>query len=117
MKLTIFAATGGIGRHVLDQALAAGHEVTAVVRNPNRLPAAAGVVTTDPSAADPGAPRVVPTDLPAADPPAADPGAPRIVPPDLPAADPPAPAPGAPRLVLTDLPAASPSAPAPCASP
>jgi len=38
MKLTIFAATGGIGRHVLEQAVAAGHEVTAVVRNPNKLP-------------------------------------------------------------------------------
>jgi uncharacterized protein YbjT (DUF2867 family) len=40
MKLTIFAATGGIGRQILDQALVAGHDVTAVVRNPNKLPAA-----------------------------------------------------------------------------
>ena len=38
MKLTIFAATGGIGRHVLEQAAAAGHDVTAVVRNPKKLP-------------------------------------------------------------------------------
>ncbi len=38
MKLTIFAATGGIGRHVLEQAVAAGHDVTAVVRNPQKLP-------------------------------------------------------------------------------
>jgi putative NADH-flavin reductase len=37
MKLTIFAATGGIGRHVLEQAVAAGHEVTAIVRNPKKL--------------------------------------------------------------------------------
>jgi len=37
MKLTIFAATGGIGRHVLEQAVAAGHEVTAAVRNPEKL--------------------------------------------------------------------------------
>ncbi len=37
MKLTIFAATGGIGREALDQSLAAGHEVTAVVRNPAKL--------------------------------------------------------------------------------
>jgi len=37
MKLTIFAATGGIGRHALDQAMAAGHDVTAVVRDPTRL--------------------------------------------------------------------------------
>jgi putative NADH-flavin reductase len=38
MKLTIFAATGGIGRHLFEQALAAGHEVTAVVRTPANLP-------------------------------------------------------------------------------
>ena len=42
MKLTIIAATGGIGRLVLGQALAAGHQVTAVVRNPARLPPAQG---------------------------------------------------------------------------
>jgi len=34
MKLTIFAATGGIGRHILEQAVAAGRDVTAVVRTP-----------------------------------------------------------------------------------
>jgi putative NADH-flavin reductase len=39
MKLTIFAATGGIGRHLLDQAVAAGHDVTAVARSPRNLPA------------------------------------------------------------------------------
>lgn len=37
MKLVIVAATGGIGRHLLDQAVAAGHDITAVVRNPDRL--------------------------------------------------------------------------------
>lgn len=37
MKLTIFAATGGIARHLLDQALTAGHDVTAVVRNPKKV--------------------------------------------------------------------------------
>ncbi|GAA2624726.1 SDR family oxidoreductase [Dactylosporangium fulvum] len=37
MKLTIVAATGAIGRHLLDQAVAAGHDVTALVRNPDRL--------------------------------------------------------------------------------
>lgn len=40
MKITIFAATGGIGRQVLEQAVAAGHDVTAVVRNPRNLPSA-----------------------------------------------------------------------------
>jgi putative NADH-flavin reductase len=38
MRLTIFAATGGVGRQLFAQALDAGHQVTAVVRNPLRLP-------------------------------------------------------------------------------
>ena len=37
MRLTIVAATGGIGRHLLDQALASGHDVTAAVRSPEKL--------------------------------------------------------------------------------
>jgi putative NADH-flavin reductase len=37
MKLTIAAATGGIGRHLVDQALAAGHDVTAIARAPEKL--------------------------------------------------------------------------------
>ncbi len=37
MKLTIFGATGGTGKHLVRQALDAGHEVTAVVRDPSRL--------------------------------------------------------------------------------
>jgi putative NADH-flavin reductase len=54
MKLTIVAATGGIGRQLFAQAVAAGHQVTAVVRNPARLPAAAGrIVTVDLAAPDP----------------------------------------------------------------
>ena len=39
MKLTIFAATGGIGRQILEQAAGAGHDVTAVVRDPAPAPA------------------------------------------------------------------------------
>jgi putative NADH-flavin reductase len=53
MKLTIFAATGGIGRQLLEQAVAAGHDVTAVARNPQNLPAIpARVVTADLAAVD-----------------------------------------------------------------
>jgi putative NADH-flavin reductase len=55
MKLTIFAATGGIGRHAMEQAVAAGHDVTAVVRNPNRLSARVRVVQADLATADPAA--------------------------------------------------------------
>ena len=52
MKITIIAATGGVGRQLVSQALAAGHDVTAVARNPAKLPpdvraGAARVVTAD----------------------------------------------------------------------
>jgi putative NADH-flavin reductase len=53
MQLTIFAATGGIGRQLLEQAVAAGHDVTAVVRNPKKLSRQVRVVTADLSAANP----------------------------------------------------------------
>lgn len=39
MRLTVFGATGGVGGEIVRQALAAGHEVTAVVRDPSRLSA------------------------------------------------------------------------------
>jgi putative NADH-flavin reductase len=55
MRLVIFAATGGIGRHLVGQALAAGHDVTAVARNPRDLPARARVVTADLADPDPAA--------------------------------------------------------------
>jgi putative NADH-flavin reductase len=38
MRLTLFGANGQTGRHLLTQALDAGHTVTAVVRDPTRLP-------------------------------------------------------------------------------
>jgi putative NADH-flavin reductase len=37
MKVTVFGATGGIGGHVVRQALDHGYAVTAVVRDPARL--------------------------------------------------------------------------------
>jgi len=40
MLITVFGATGGTGRLVVKQALEAGHEVRAVVRDPARLPLA-----------------------------------------------------------------------------
>ena len=39
MRLVIFGATGGTGRRVLERAIAVGHEVTALVRNPSRMSA------------------------------------------------------------------------------
>jgi putative NADH-flavin reductase len=38
MNITVFGATGGVGKELVAQALTHGHTVTAVVRDPNRLP-------------------------------------------------------------------------------
>lgn len=37
MKLTIFGSTGGTGKQVVEQAVAAGNHVVAYVRNPSKL--------------------------------------------------------------------------------
>jgi putative NADH-flavin reductase len=37
MKITIFGATGKVGRHLVDQALERGDRVTAFVRDPSKL--------------------------------------------------------------------------------
>lgn len=37
MRMTVFGATGGVGRQIVRQALDRGHVVTAVVRDPRRL--------------------------------------------------------------------------------
>lgn len=37
MKLAVFGASGRTGKHVVEQALALGHEVTAIVRDPAKL--------------------------------------------------------------------------------
>jgi putative NADH-flavin reductase len=58
MRLTILGATGRIGRHVLSQALDAGHDVTVLIRDPARLGQTAGKVRVvtgtvdDPEAVD-----------------------------------------------------------------
>jgi putative NADH-flavin reductase len=68
MRITVLGATGGTGRQLVQQALDSGHAVTAVVRDPARLPIrddALEVVAADvfdPTALEPavaGADRVV----------------------------------------------------------
>ncbi len=48
MRLTVFGATGGIGTELVGQALARGHKITAVVRDPARMrvPAEASLTVT-----------------------------------------------------------------------
>lgn len=53
MKLAIVAATGGIGRQLVAQAVVAGHDVTAVVRNPAGVTANVRTVQVDMTATDP----------------------------------------------------------------
>ncbi len=53
MKLTVFAATGGIGKLILEQAVVAGHDVTAVVRIPKNVSAKVQIVAADLAAPDP----------------------------------------------------------------
>lgn len=48
MQIALFGATGGTGRQLLEQAVRAGHQVTALVRDPAKLgqpPAGVTVVT------------------------------------------------------------------------
>jgi uncharacterized protein YbjT (DUF2867 family) len=52
MRLTVIAATGGIGRHLVEQAVAAGHDVTAVARRPRDLPPGVRAVAVDLSRPD-----------------------------------------------------------------
>jgi putative NADH-flavin reductase len=43
-RILVLGATGGTGRQIVEQAVANGLEVTALVRSPDRLPAARGSV-------------------------------------------------------------------------
>ena len=47
MKLTVFGAAGGTGKHVVEESLAAGHEVTVLVRDPLKLGAVDPRVTVE----------------------------------------------------------------------
>ncbi|MFB7907115.1 NAD(P)-dependent oxidoreductase [Kitasatospora sp. NPDC056076] len=50
MRITVFGATGNVGRRVVTEALARGHEVTAVVRDPAKphgLPATVTLAVGD----------------------------------------------------------------------
>jgi putative NADH-flavin reductase len=61
-KVLVLGATGPTGRQVLSQALQQGHEVTAFVRNPKRLPIAhrrLRVVTGDVTDDGPAVPQAV----------------------------------------------------------
>jgi hypothetical protein len=52
MKLTIIAATGGAGRELRARPLAAGHDITAVARNPGKVSRQVRAITTDLAAAE-----------------------------------------------------------------
>lgn len=43
MKLAVFGATGGTGRHVVEQAAGLGHEIRALARTPDKLPDVPGL--------------------------------------------------------------------------
>src|SRR3954470_20083820 len=55
MRVAVFGANGPTGRHLTDQALAAGHEVVAVTRRPGSLPARPGLTVAVADATDPAA--------------------------------------------------------------
>ena len=38
MKITLLGSTGSLGQECLQQCLDAGHDVTVLVRSPNKLP-------------------------------------------------------------------------------
>jgi putative NADH-flavin reductase len=53
VKITIFGANGGTGRQFVDQACVAGHDVTAVVRNPAGLVSRPNLAVLTANLADP----------------------------------------------------------------
>ncbi len=55
MRLAVFGGTGRVGRRVLEDALAAGHAVRALVRDPARLTPRPGLVLVPGDVTDPDA--------------------------------------------------------------
>lgn len=55
MHIALFGATGGTGQQVLAQALDQGHTLTALVRDPARLPARTGLTPLVGDVLDPDA--------------------------------------------------------------
>ena len=55
MNVSLFGGTGFVGTSVLGELLAAGHHVTALVRNPNRIVAHEGLTLVVGDAGDPAA--------------------------------------------------------------
>lgn len=55
MRIAVFGANGPTGRHLTEQALAAGHEVVAVTRRPGSLTARPGLAVAVADATDPAA--------------------------------------------------------------
>ena len=45
MKITLFGATGLLGRECLSKCLESGHEVAVLVRTPDKLPAERAQIT------------------------------------------------------------------------
>jgi putative NADH-flavin reductase len=52
MRIVVFGAGGPTGRQLIDQALAAGHQVAAVTRRPQRLPQRDGLIVVGADVAD-----------------------------------------------------------------
>lgn len=55
MRIVVFGATGGTGRHLVAQALAAGHRVTAFTRNAAAIPPQPGLAIFSGDSRDAGA--------------------------------------------------------------
>jgi putative NADH-flavin reductase len=55
VRIAVFGANGPTGRRLTEQALAAGHDVTAVTRNPGDIPSRPGLEVVRADVADPAA--------------------------------------------------------------